>query len=332
MLAAQIAVLEAQIASVAYATAENAALAEAQARKRGLQAQIDAQDYAREARAVLATLLAQVSALGYDAAAHEGTKARVTALRDAEGDLRELEKARVGVEGESQTLLRLEEQVAVQQERSAALVAERSAHEAALAELEPLLAEAPSVARRLVDVRQRATVARQRVGAAKQNLVALDTLAQRIDGMRQERASLAEQIVIYTELREAFGVNGIPAMIIEHALPELERDANRILQQLTRGRMHTDSTRSARPRPATSVRPWTSSSATRREPRPYESFSGGEQFRINFAIRWRCRAWLAQRAGVRLRSLFVDEGFGSRMRWAAALGRGREGRWRESSI
>ena len=34
------------------------------------------------------------------------------------------------------------------------------------------------------------------------------------------------------------GVNGIPAMIIEHTLPELEREANHILQQLTGGRMH----------------------------------------------------------------------------------------------
>ena len=45
--------------------------------------------------------------------------------------------------------------------------------------------------------------------------------------------------------------------------------------------------------------------------RPYEGFSGGEQFRINFAIRVALSRMLAQRAGVRLRSLFVDEGFGS---------------------
>ncbi|MCU0522089.1 MAG: SMC family ATPase [Anaerolineae bacterium] len=310
-LAAQMTVLEAQIASGAYVAAENAALAEAQRRKRDLQARIDAQDYAPEARAGLATLLAQVSALGYDAAAHEGAKAQVMALRDAEGDLRDLEKARVGVEGESQTLLRLEEQVALQRERAAALVVKRSTYETALAELEPLLAEAPIVARRLVEVRQMATAARQRVGAAKQNLAALDTLAQRIDGMRQGRASLAEQVAIHTELREAFGVNGIPAMIIEHALPELERDANRILQQLTRGRMHIRFDTQRETKTGNLRETLDIIISDEKGTRPYESFSGGEQFRINFAIRVALSRMLAQRAGVRLRSLFVDEGFGS---------------------
>ena len=310
-LAAQMAVLEAQIASGTYAAAESAALAEAQGRKRDMQAQIDAQDYAPEARADLAELLAQVSALGYDAAAHEGVKARVLALRDAEGDLRELEKARVGVEGETQTLLRLAEQAGVQQERAAALAAARSEHEVAIAELESLLAETPGVARRLIAVRQQATAARQRVGAAKQNLAALDTLAQRIDGMRQERASLAEQVVIYTELREAFGVNGIPAMIIEHALPELERDANRILQQLTRGRMHIRFDTQRETKTGNLRETLDIIISDERGTRPYESFSGGEQFRINFAIRVALSRMLAQRAGVRLRSLFVDEGFGS---------------------
>jgi exonuclease SbcC len=45
--------------------------------------------------------------------------------------------------------------------------------------------------------------------------------------------------------------------------------------------------------------------------RPYETFSGGEKFRVNFSIRVALSHLLAQRAGVRLRSLFIDEGFGT---------------------
>ncbi len=187
---------------------------------------------------ILRTFWSSLRHLGYDVVAHGEVKARVLELQDAESELRELEKARVGVESESQTLLSLEGQIATQRERAEALNAERSELEAALADLNPLLAEAPTVAQRLAAVRQQVAAARQRVGAARQNLAALETLAQRVESMRQERTGLAEQVAIYSELREAFGVNGIPAMIIEHALPELERDANRILQQLTRGRMH----------------------------------------------------------------------------------------------
>jgi exonuclease SbcC len=40
-------------------------------------------------------------------------------------------------------------------------------------------------------------------------------------------------------------------------------------------------------------------------------FSGGEAFRVNFAIRLALSEVLAQRAGARLQTLVIDEGFGS---------------------
>ncbi len=48
-------------------------------------------------------------------------------------------------------------------------------------------------------------------------------------------------------------------------------------------------------------------------------FSGGEAFRVNFAIRLALSEVLARRAGARLQTLVIDEGFGSQ----DALGRQR---------
>jgi exonuclease SbcC len=45
--------------------------------------------------------------------------------------------------------------------------------------------------------------------------------------------------------------------------------------------------------------------------RDYELFSGGEAFRVNFAIRLALSEVLVQRAGARLQTLVIDEGFGS---------------------
>jgi exonuclease SbcC len=45
--------------------------------------------------------------------------------------------------------------------------------------------------------------------------------------------------------------------------------------------------------------------------RNYEMYSGGEAFRINFAIRLALSEILAQRKGARLQTLVIDEGFGS---------------------
>ncbi|HVO42068.1 MAG TPA: SbcC/MukB-like Walker B domain-containing protein, partial [Aggregatilineales bacterium] len=45
--------------------------------------------------------------------------------------------------------------------------------------------------------------------------------------------------------------------------------------------------------------------------RDYELYSGGEGFRINFALRIALSQFLARRAGARLQTLVIDEGFGS---------------------
>jgi exonuclease SbcC len=45
--------------------------------------------------------------------------------------------------------------------------------------------------------------------------------------------------------------------------------------------------------------------------RRYEMYSGGEAFRIDFALRIALSKLLARRAGSPLRTLIIDEGFGS---------------------
>jgi exonuclease SbcC len=45
--------------------------------------------------------------------------------------------------------------------------------------------------------------------------------------------------------------------------------------------------------------------------RDYEMFSGGEAFRIDFAIRIALSRLLARRAGAPLPTLIIDEGFGT---------------------
>jgi exonuclease SbcC len=45
--------------------------------------------------------------------------------------------------------------------------------------------------------------------------------------------------------------------------------------------------------------------------RSYETYSGGERYRINFAIRIALSKLLAHRAGAQLQMLVIDEGFGT---------------------
>ncbi len=45
--------------------------------------------------------------------------------------------------------------------------------------------------------------------------------------------------------------------------------------------------------------------------RPYENYSGGEQFRVNMALRLALSKLLTRRAGAKLQFLVIDEGFGT---------------------
>lgn len=310
-LQAVVARLEEQITSQAYAEAERATLDKARETVSTQQRRLENEDYAADARAELAEILAELAELGYDATAHQHIRARIEALSGSETDYRELEKARISVEKEAEVLTRLASEIETQQARIDQLYKERAAQETDLEALRPALSEAPRLTQLLSGARQQEAQTRQRIGAARQNLAALDTLERRLEEMRGQREELARRVGLLTELRDAFGVNGIPAMIIEHTLPELEREANHVLQRLTAGRMHVRFDTQRETKTGNLRETLDIIISDEKGTRPYENFSGGEQFRINFAIRVALSRMLAQRAGVRLRSLFVDEGFGA---------------------
>jgi DNA repair protein SbcC/Rad50 len=131
-----------------------------------------------------------------------------------------------------------------------------------------------------------------------------DSLA-RQDSLRREQS-------IYGDLAYAFGRRGVQAMIIETAIPEIEEEANRILARMTAGRMYVkfETQRDVRSGIGT-IETLDIKISDELGTRSYEMFSGGEGFRVNFAIRVALSRLLAHRAGTRLQTLVVDEGFGS---------------------
>lgn len=154
-------------------------------------------------------------------------------------------------------------------------------------------------------------MADERVGGARQQLTALEALQNQKNERMQDRTQITNDLGIYQELREAFGKRGVPAMIIETAVPELERTANELLSKMTDGRMHVRietqrEIKTGEIREALDI-----IISDELGSRPYELYSGGESFRINFAIRVALSKLLARRSGAHLRSLFIDEGFGT---------------------
>ena len=100
-------------------------------------------------------------------------------------------------------------------------------------------------------------------------------------------------------------------MIIENAIPEIEAESNRILSRLTDNKMHIALVTQHRTKSGGMIETLDILIGDDIGTRNYELFSGGEAFKVNFAIRVALSRLLARRSGAKLETLIIDEGFGS---------------------
>ncbi|MFZ5855848.1 MAG: AAA family ATPase [Chloroflexota bacterium] len=176
--------------------------------------------------------------------------------------------------------------------------------------------------RSLLELQEQENKKNQEVGGARQLVEVLDSLRARKKGLVLEREELTQQVARHKTLERAFGKDGVPALLIEQALPQIEAKANDLLDRLSNGTMSIRFATQAeykdkkRDDLKETLDILISDGAGLRD---YEMYSGGEAFRVNFAIRLALSEVLAGRKGARLQTLVIDEGFGSQ----DALGRQR---------
>lgn len=155
-------------------------------------------------------------------------------------------------------------------------------------------------------------------GRLDQSLTQLDSLKVQYEENCQKLQDVRKQYRIHQELSQAFGKNGIQALMIENILPQLEAETNQILARLTGNQLHvmfltqkSGKSNTSKKKSAKLIDTLEIQIADVKGTRSYETYSGGEAFRINFSIRLALAKLLAQRAGTSLQMLIVDEGFGT---------------------
>ncbi|WOD38533.1 SMC family ATPase [Nodosilinea sp. E11] len=147
------------------------------------------------------------------------------------------------------------------------------------------------------------------LGQARQHL---EVLRQGLAEKQQALAAVRQRQRVYQELAHAFGRNGIQALMIENLLPQLEAETNHLLGRLSAHQLHVQFvTQRATKRGQGVIDTLDILIADARGTRPYETYSGGEAFRVNFALRLALARLLAQRSGLALQLLIIDEGFGT---------------------
>jgi exonuclease SbcC len=278
--------------------------------------------FAVEERKELRKVDKELAALGYDAAAHDAARRSEQQQRAAETELRALEAARAALKPIEDELASLEKQIDTDR---AGLEGQEKEYQAANEALLAAQAEAPDLEtaeRELFAIQEQENRLNQEVGAARQKVAVLEDQRQRKLKLEAERAEIGLSIGRYKSLERAFSRDGVPALLIEQALPEIELKANEILGRLSDDTMHITFATQAKYKDEKrkdlreTLEIQVSDGAGQRD---YELFSGGEAFRVNFAIRLALSEVLAARKGARLQMLVIDEGFGSQ----DALGRQR---------
>lgn len=151
------------------------------------------------------------------------------------------------------------------------------------------------------------------IGGYEQYLKDAAAARKELEEIEAEEKDLRSKLAAYEILEKACGKkSGVPALIIENAVPEIERLANDMLTRITGGRMQL--------RFETQVEG--KSTGVMQDvlritiydgglPGPYQTFSGAERFIIDISLRVAISKFLAHRAGAEIKLLVIDEGFGS---------------------
>lgn len=271
-------------------------------------------DFAPQAHARLVEIDGQLQQIGYDAPRHDRLRRQVAELQTIEEDYQKLENAQAVLTQLQRELNDLQNQ---HDQESVSLDLLNQEYEQAGQSLANLQEKAPDVDQaedHLRNLQEQENRVLLEVGHAQQRVQVLDDLRIRRKDFEAQRETFAVQVRQYKQLERAFSKDGVPALLIEQALPEIENKANDILTRLSDGAMSVRFVTQAaykdkkRDDLRETLEIQISDGMGQRD---YEMFSGGEAFRVNFAIRLALSEILARRAGARLQTLVIDEGFGS---------------------
>ncbi|MBD3307816.1 AAA family ATPase [candidate division KSB3 bacterium] len=276
-----------------------------------LQAQLEQGEYARQQRAALQELLDQIQAIGYDEQRHAQIRQELTDLHDASQNKYELDQARHRAELLRQELEELRTEYAQKFESLEALHQQMQELEHALTTLPALTQEITHIKTEIQSHGRERDVLLQQWGTYENKLEHCRQLEREWTEKTTTKNQADHDQTIYGHLTRIFGKDGIQAYLIENAIPEVEDEANQLLARLTDNRTHitiesVKDLQSGGTKETLDIK-ISDELGTRR----YEMYSGGEAFRVDFAIRIALAKLLANRAGTRLRTLVIDEGFGT---------------------
>lgn len=276
------------------------------------QRQLDTGEFAKGVLAKLEEFKTELKKLNYNPDEHGDLREKIKELLPYEQKLFQLDNALTKMESFKETLHTFESQ---KQEKIEILKGDREKETRLLEETNRLPELERQICLREKELEELKKAEREfsnRIAINQEFLKNCQNKLVEKGELVKERDRCLSEIAIYSDLATAFGKKGIQALIIENAIPEIEDEANKLLHKLTNGRFNVRF-RTQRNQKTGGIIETLDLIISDGElgDRKYELFSGGEAFRINFAIRIALSKLLAKRAGAKLETLVIDEGFGT---------------------
>lgn len=276
---------------------------------------IDSQQYAVADQLILAQTTEAITTLGYDPSALRAVQTHIDQLTPIRIQYNQLAVDQANLDAAQQRLVDTTQRLAELSTIRDMSDAEIHKYTAERVALEPLIGnrninqtpqqmrtDADNVIRNCRDYRSE-LLGKLAISREAQN---------KLIGHKARLATLANEINRYDILEKAFASKGIQAMLIsEYAIPALEYETNQILTRMSDNQLYLAISTKTETQRGTTVETIDLRVSDASGIRPIEAYSGGEAFRISFALRIALSKLLTHRAGHRLETLIIDEGFGT---------------------
>jgi exonuclease SbcC len=279
-----------------------------------VQQQLEQQKNSSEIQQQILSLDRYIAEIGYNLEQHEHVRNEMRRSQFWIARAEKLRSATVQYPQVQQRVNEIASSIAVRDRDLQAVSAQTAAMNQQLQEYPDPTARISALEQQISRRRQQLDQHLGSLGRLQQQQQNLETLQVQLVAQKEQMQVAKRQQRVYQELGQAFGKNGIQALMIENVLPQLEAETNQILARLSANQLHVQfiTQRAAASKKATKlIDTLDILIADARGTRAYETYSGGEAFRINFAIRLALARLLSQRAGTALQMLIIDEGFGT---------------------
>lgn len=147
----------------------------------------------------------------------------------------------------------------------------------------------------------------QRLGGLRSRKEAYERKSKQLEADRQRFTEAKDQEFVYKELTRAFGKNGIPALIMDNALAEIQSEVNKIMDKLTGGRITVEFSTQKELKSGKQAETLDIIVSDGLGARDFVGYSGGEAARVALAIRLALAKVISRRAGKQIGLIMIDE-------------------------